>query len=116
MIGYLTPSAFWFGAPPALDIVATSDTRSRARRVTRTATLDGGAVINDGGLSEADRTMSLTLRTVTAEDAVALEQIAQYAPCLLALDHGLYEGYVDAFAFNGPRAARISFLVSRRVI
>ena len=115
MIGYLTPSAFWFGAPPMLDIAPTSDTRTRQRRITRTPTLDGNAVVNDGGLSEADRTHELTLRGLTRTDAAALEQIAAMAPCRLSLDHGLYEGYVSAHNFSGP-TGRLTFLVMSRIV
>ena len=114
MIGYLTPRDFWYGVPPMLDIAPASDTRTRKRRITRTPTLDGGAVPNDGGLSEADRTHELTLRGLTRTDAAALEQIAAMAPCRLSLDHGLYEGYVSAFNFSGP-TGRLTFLVMTRI-
>ena len=116
MIGYLTPRDFWFGLPPALDISPSSDTRTRARRISRSATLDGGAVINDGGYSEADRTFTLRLRNITSEDAATLEQIAAYSPCRLSLDHGLYEGYVRSHSFVGPKTGRIEFMVYQRIV
>ena len=116
MIGYLTPRDFWWGIPPMLDIAPNSDTRTRNRRISRTPTLDGGAVINDGGYSEADRTLTLRLRSVTREDAAALEQIAAYAPCRLSLDHGLYEGYVESHSFIGPKSGQIVFMVYQRIV
>jgi hypothetical protein len=115
MIAYLTPSLFWFGVPPELTLVPGADIRGRSRRITRTATLDGGAVFNDGGLSEADRTIVLTLRNVSLSDAATIEDIAAHAPCVLSVRSGIFEGYVESFAVNGPTGGRISFLVSRKL-
>ena len=116
MIAYLTPAAFWFGEPPQLDIDPASDTRTRTRRMSRSATLDGDAIVNDGGYSEADRTMSLQLRGLTEEQAAAIEQIAAYPLCRLALDHGLFEGRVKDHQLSSPTRARLTFWVSRRIV
>lgn len=115
MIGYLTPTTFWVGDPPQLNIDPASDTRTRTRRMSRSATLDGDAIVNDGGYSEADRTMALSLRNLTAAQATALEQIAAYPLCYLALDHGLYEGRVKDHQLSSPARARLTFWVSRRI-
>jgi hypothetical protein len=116
MIAYLTPATFWFGAPPQLDIDPASDTRTRTRRMSRSATLDGDAVVNDGGYSEADRTMSLSLRHLTLDQATSIEQIAAYPLCRLSLDHGLYEGLVKDHQLSSPTRARLTFWVSRRIV
>lgn len=116
MIGYLTPATFWFGIPPMLDIDPASDTRTRTRRMTRSATLDGDAIVNDGGYSEADRTMALALRGLTLAQATAIEQIAAYPLCYLSLDHGLYEGRVKDHQLSSPTKARLTFWVSRRIV
>jgi hypothetical protein len=116
MIGYLTPATMWFGEPPQLDIDPASDTRTRTRRMSRSATLDGDAIVNDGGYSEADRTLSLSLRNLTAAQATKIEQIAAYPLCCLALDHGLYEGRVKDHQLSSPVSARLTFWVSRRIV
>ncbi|WP_252178353.1 hypothetical protein [Endozoicomonas sp. 4G] len=115
MIAYLTPTTFWFGEPPQLDIDPASDTRTRTRRMTRSATLDGDAVVNDGGYSEADRALSLQLRGLTLDQADMLAEIAAYPLCRLSLDHGLYEGRVKDHQLSSPTRARLTFWVSRRI-
>ncbi|NCC23019.1 MAG: hypothetical protein EOM26_11265 [Alphaproteobacteria bacterium] len=114
MIGYLTPRDYWWGIPPVLDIAPSSDTRTRTRRISRSPTLDGGAVVNDGGYSESDRTITLGLRNVSRADAAALEIIAAFAPCRLSLDHGLYEGYVQSHSLTGA-TSRLVFWVYQRI-
>ena len=63
------------------------------RRVERTATLDGGAAITDGGFSHGDRT--ITLACEPGEETVdALQQFFQdYANCVLTLPDGCYDAY-----------------------
>jgi ferric-dicitrate binding protein FerR (iron transport regulator) len=47
------------------------------RRVNRVRTLDGGAVINDGGFSDADRTIVLRWRTTSAAHDAAVERMVR---------------------------------------
>lgn len=116
MIAILTPTTYWFGHPPILTLdPGASDTRSRTRRITRTATLDGGAVINDGGYSEADRTMTLAVRGLTQAQAAILEEIAAYPECCLALDHGLYRGQVQNLKLTGGETSTVVFWVSAKL-
>lgn len=115
MIAYLTPTTFWLGDPPMLQVDPQSDTRTRTRRASRSPTLDGKAIINDGGYSEADRTISLSLRNLTQDQADTLAEIAAYPACTLALDHGLFEGVVIDHQFAAPNRARFTFWVTRRL-
>lgn len=115
MIGYLTPAAFWFGHPPRLELAASSDTQSRDRRMTRTPTLDGGAVVHDGGWSESDRTLTLAIRQISAADADVLATIAATTEQLLALPHGLYKGRVKSHVLNGAAESRLTFWVSEKL-
>jgi hypothetical protein len=116
MIAMLTPSTLWFGIPPWLLADGGSDTRTLTRRISRSATLDGGALINDGGYCDADRTMTLALRGLTQAQAQDLETIAAYPVCYLSLPHGLYRGTVQALALNGEATARVTFWVHERVV
>ena len=115
MIGYLTPAAYWFGHPPRLELAASSDTQSRDRRMTRTPTLDGGAVINDGGWSESDRTLTLAIRRLSEADAAVLATIAATTEQHLALPHGLYRGRVKSHVLNGAAESRLTFWVSEKL-
>ena len=114
-IAYLTPVAYWFGHPPALHLAQSSDTAARDRRMTRTPTLDGGAVIHDGGWSEADRTMTLVIRGLSETDADTLKTIAAYTEQHLALPHGLYKGRVKSHVFKGAAESQLVFWVTEKL-
>ena len=114
-IAYLTPVAYWFGHPPALHLAQSSDTAARDRRMTRTPTLDGGAVIHDGGWSEADRTMTLVIRHLSATDTETLTTIAAYTEQHLALSHGLYRGRVKTHVMKGATESQIVFWVTAKL-
>lgn len=115
MFGYLTPAARWFGDPPLLRLDASSDTRTMTRRISRSSTLDGGSVVNDGGYSQADREFKLVIRQIDRPGAAVLEEIAAYALCYLALDHGLYSGQVKGYSFNGGSTVNLTFWVAAKV-
>lgn len=116
MLAILTPTSFWFGHPPVLRLdPGASDLRSWTRRLSRTATLDGGAVVTDGGFCQADRSLVLAIRDLTAADADALEAIAAYPECYLACDRGLFRGQVRDLALNGAATARVTFWVGAQI-
>jgi hypothetical protein len=112
---HITPVAYWYGDPPALTLKAESDTRTMSRRMSRSPTLDGSAVINDGGYSDADRSFTLQFESLTQSNVTALEAIAALGPCHCALDHGLYLGYIKDYAFNGPDSSTLTFWVTQRI-
>ena len=116
MIGFLAPAAYWFGDPPRLQLDPESDTRTQVRRLSRSSTLDGGSVINDGGYSQSDREIKLAIKGLSRADADVLETIAAYALCYLALDHGLYTGQVKNHSLNGQDPAMLTFWVSAKVV
>ncbi len=115
MIGILTPSAYWFGHPPVLDLAPSSGITARDRRLTRTPTLDGGAVFADGGWSEADRIMTLIIRGLDATTSATLAEIAAYTEQRLSLAHGLYAGRVKSFILAGANESQLTFWVSSKL-
>jgi hypothetical protein len=56
------------------DSTTSGETR---RRVNRIATLDGGAVLNDFGFSEADRTINLTWPASSQSTEQAIDRLVQ---------------------------------------
>jgi hypothetical protein len=61
------------------------------RRVTRIATLDGGAALNDFGHSYADRTVTLRWEPTSPQQLQNLERMVRlYSKLLLAKDDGLF--------------------------
>lgn len=115
MIAILSPIEFWFGDPPVLNATPSSDTQSRDRRMTRSPTLDGGAVVNDGGWSEADRTFTLVISHLSEADADTLREIAATTSQTLALPHGLYSGYVKSHVLKGAAESQFTFWVAAKL-
>lgn len=71
------------------------DTR---RRVNRTATLDGGAVVNDSGYSEADRTIDLKWKPGTVDYEYTVERLVRFYPRVnISIRSGFYEAAVESY-------------------
>ena len=115
MIAILTPADLWFGHPPVLDLAPSSGLAARDRRLTRTPTLDGGAVMSDGGWSEADRTLSLVMLGVDVDTAALLSEIAAYPVQRLAIPEGLFEGRVKSHVMAGGNESQLVFWVSSKL-
>lgn len=115
MIAIITPAEYWFGHPPILRLGSGSDLNSRDRRLTRTPTLDGGAVVYDGGYAEADRTFSLTLMDLSEDDGELLATIAAFPLHRVSLPVGCFEGYVKSYVANGRQESNLSFIVTAKI-
>ncbi len=91
MIGLATLTADPVGAQ-LLDIAPGRATLGgTTRRVSRIATLDGGASILDGGYSVADRTISVDISGQTRETVEALRYLFQtYAALLVLTEEGAF--------------------------
>ena len=96
-----------------LDALPGSDLSASTRRVTRTATLDGNAVIIDNGYTAADSTLSVEA-WVTETEYQRLQHLMQTYPELIAstLD-GCYLGVIDALRPGGQGQTLVSFLIQR---
>lgn len=116
MLALVTPVEAWYGHPPWLRISPASDIHSRARRLSRSATLDGGAVFTDGGWCDADRTLSLDILDLTPETAATLAEIATADEVHVSLPEGLFRGRVSAVNFAGGTAGRLTIQVQTRVV
>ena len=53
------------------------DNRSGGRRVSRTATLDGGCAVYDTGYTDADRTITVSVPSPTADDLVFARRVCE---------------------------------------
>jgi hypothetical protein len=85
--------------------------KENTRRLSRTATLDGGAVITDGGLSEADRTFEFTVKNVPEYIRDALWALfLRESRVHLACPEGVFAGYLQRIRIAGADIA-ISFMV-----
>lgn len=85
------------------------------RRMNRVATLDGGAVFNDFGYSEADRTINLVWRPASAAQADAVARLVQlYAQITVASAAGLFLAAIEVYT-PGPSESTLILLVSSKL-
>ena len=81
------------------------------RRMNRVATLDGGAVFNDFGFAEADRSISLTWRVRSAAQEAAVDRLVQlYARVHVATPQGFWLAALELYN-PGPTESSLSLLV-----
>lgn len=99
----------------ALDVKPDSEIGTISRRITRTATLDGGATIEDNGYAPADATINLTVRLVSVEYENLLMRLVKLYPFLvLSTRYGAFLGAVDYFKPSGATGA-LRFLVTQQL-
>ncbi len=83
-----------------------------SRRVQRTATLDGGAFVVDGGFSHADRTVRVDLSDQPRETHEVAKQIVElYDSVILMLPDGAYRATPERYVQTGS-VATISLLIT----
>ena len=89
-----------------------SDFTFTSRRVSRTATLDGGALIVDNGYTPSDATFIISLPHITAQERAALlSTIQNHSLLVLSTKTGCFLGVVEKV--DEANAFKIRFLVSR---
>lgn len=83
-----------------------------ARRATRTATLDGGAVVVDAGFSHADRTVLVDLSDQSQEIIEDAQWIVEaYGSVILMLPDGAYRATPQRVVVTG-NVATMTLLIS----
>lgn len=96
-----------------LEALPGSDLSASTRRVTRTATLDGQAVIIDNGYTSADSTLAIEA-TLTEAEAQRLHHLMQIYPEIIAsTPDGCYLGVIDSVRQGRDGRLAISFLIQR---
>jgi hypothetical protein len=75
---------------------------SGARRVTRTATLDGGVSVYDTGYTDSDRECSVVeVDAGAAAIEFARRIVATYDSIIISMDDGAYRGVPESHRMNG---------------
>jgi len=94
--------------------MSTSDLTHLSRRVSRTATLDGGALIVDNGYSASDATFVLAVRQVDLNLRAQLAAlITRHSYMTLSCTVGLFLGVVETV--NERNGFQIRFLVKAQL-
>jgi len=97
-----------------LEVLPSSRFREGRARATRSATLDGGCVIDHQGFSQGDRTFTIRAN-VTENQAGILDQVFQNETLLcLSTAEGVFRGVISTLNLrNGDM--RMTFLVKERM-
>jgi hypothetical protein len=92
-----------------------NDIRQNTRRLAKTATLDGGSVIVDGGYSDSDRSLSFTAENVPQTDRETLWTLFKDESLLhLATPEGMFSGYLETVNIENATVA-LSFSVYQKL-
>jgi hypothetical protein len=84
------------------------------RRMNRIATLDGGAVFNDFGFSEADRTISLRWKVRSRAQEGAVERLVQlYARVHVATPQGFYLAGLEVYVPGAQESGLVLLVVEK---
>ncbi len=99
----------------ALQVRPASNFGELRRRTNRVATLDGGAVFNDFGYSEADRTVRLVWTPASAAQEAAVSRLVQlYAQITLACVDGLFLAAPEVYQ-PGAAESTLTLLVASKL-
>lgn len=91
MLIHLAATTFDLDGALVLRVLPASDFGETRRRMNRIATLDGGAVFNDFGATDADRIIRLEWRPASAAQEAQVERLTRlYSRLRLSCRDGLY--------------------------
>ena len=111
----LTTTTYDLLGAVTLDCLPDQTSGEMRRRVSRVATLDGGAVVNDGGYTDADRTIQLRWRPrgATQESAVA-RLVELYSFLRVSTRDGVFLAAIEAYTPGGAECT-LSLLVTEKL-
>jgi hypothetical protein len=90
-----------------------SNRQTRQRRITRTATLDGGVSVIDGGCADGDRDITLSAM-VTKAQADILETIQRNnSRVTICQEDGAYDGALQKVGWTGNKIDLTLMIISR---
>ena len=97
----------------SLEALLGSDLSASTRRVTRTATLDGNAVIIDNGYTAADSTLAIEARLTKSEEQRLQHLMRIYPEIIATTPEGCYLGVIDSVRQGGDGRTQVSYLIQR---
>jgi len=81
--------------------LAASEIKKYARRVSRTATLDGDSVITDSGYTDSDRVIEIRANVTAAQEATIQYLLETYSLLSVSTPDGCYTCAPNTWAFHG---------------
>ena len=98
-----------------LQLTSPAEPSETRRRVNRIATLDGGAVFNDFGFTDADRTLVLRWAPTSQAQHDEIEHLVQVYPLLqVALRSGVYLAAPETYQ-QGTDESTLRLLVKQKL-
>ena len=89
--------------------------RENTRRLSRSATLDGGCVITDGGLSDGDRTFRYSASQLSAATLDALwAMFGTESLVHLCCAEGVFSGYIEQLGIVGADVS-LQFMIYEKL-
>jgi hypothetical protein len=86
----------------------------RGRRITRTATIDGGAVVDDFGLSHADRTWTVRARATKLQAETLRYLVEAYGEVRAVTREGVFRVAPDTLQESTAPIVSLRLLVLRK--
>lgn len=109
MIGVAAPVFDIDGAVKLKNIDADFDTTSR--RISRTATIDGGAYVSDQGYSDADLIINIKARDLTNAEAIMIRELVQnYGTLVATTPRAAYTVAPFSFSYRGGVASLVLYV------
>lgn len=91
-----------------------SDLSHISRRISRTATLDGGAIIVDNGYSAGDATFNIVIRDIDSATRLALmAMIKRHSAIIVSVKENIFVGAVQTL--DDKDKMKIRFLVKQQL-
>jgi hypothetical protein len=95
--------------------VDTVPVQENTKRISRVATLDGGCVISNNGITDSDRTFNFTARQVPEGVRLSLWAFFQNETLVhLSCPEGVFSGYLEKVKIQNTDVA-VSFLVYEKL-
>ena len=114
MLNVVASSVWDLGGHVELHVHDNNTSGATRRRVSRIATLDGGAVFNDAGFSEADRTIELTWPSMDADIDANIDRLVQtYTRLTVVTRDGAYLAAPEAYTPGRPDSRLTLLIVSK---
>jgi hypothetical protein len=115
MLIHLAATTFDLDGAFTLRVLPASDFGETRRRMNRIATLDGAAVFNDFGASEADRTIRLEWRPGSAAHEASIERLVRlYQRLRLSCRAGVYLVAPEVYR-PAPDKSTLTLLVAEKL-
>lgn len=115
MLIHLSAPEFDIDGSVSIDVLPSSEFGDTTRRVNRTATLDGGAAVNDYGYSEADRTIKLRWKVYSREQEAQVVRLVQlYGELRISTHEGLFRAAPETYR-NTALESSLSLLVMEKL-